>query len=158
MFTLPPQHDKPKPWDVDGTDHWKIDAFRREDNPTGLLEESSFAMLFPKYRGACCTIAQWLSLPACPALQTWYDCTCAHMNFICLQCSASMAAGRWEQSERRAERSPLVCCDSWRCVSVLCREVSAGGVAGDYEGAEGARHRLRAQPGERLYICFLSST
>ena len=46
------QHDKPKPWDVDGTDHWKIDPFRREDNPTGLLEESSFAMLFPKYRGA----------------------------------------------------------------------------------------------------------
>ena len=46
-----PQHDKPKPWDLDGTDHWKIDPFRREDNPTGLLEESSFAMLFPKYRG-----------------------------------------------------------------------------------------------------------
>ena len=45
------QHDKPKPWDVDGTDRWKIDPFRREDNPTGLLEESSFAMLFPKYRG-----------------------------------------------------------------------------------------------------------
>ncbi len=37
---------------MDGTDHWTIDPFRREDNPTGLLEESSFAMLFPKYRGA----------------------------------------------------------------------------------------------------------
>jgi ribosomal RNA assembly protein len=44
------QHDKPKPWDHDGIDHWKIEPFRPEDNPTGLLEESSFACLFPKYR------------------------------------------------------------------------------------------------------------
>lgn len=45
------QHDKPKPWDVDGTDHWSIQPFSKEDNPVGLLEESSFAILFPKYRG-----------------------------------------------------------------------------------------------------------
>ena len=45
------QHEKPKPWDVDGTDHWSIQPFSKEDNPTGLLEESSFAILFPKYRG-----------------------------------------------------------------------------------------------------------
>jgi hypothetical protein len=44
-------HDKPKPWDVDGTDHWGIQPFSKEDNPVGLLEESSFAILFPKYRG-----------------------------------------------------------------------------------------------------------
>jgi ribosomal RNA assembly protein len=38
-------------WDHDGIDHWKIEAFRPEDNLGGrVLEESQFATLFPKYR------------------------------------------------------------------------------------------------------------
>ncbi len=41
---------KDKPWDHDGIDHWNIPKFEKEDNPTGMLEESSFAVLFPKYR------------------------------------------------------------------------------------------------------------
>eukprot|EP00389_Voromonas_pontica_P010629 GDKH01016204.1.p2 GENE.GDKH01016204.1~~GDKH01016204.1.p2 ORF type:complete len:379 (+),score=92.59 GDKH01016204.1:114-1250(+) len=41
---------KEKPWDTDDIDHWKVDPFKPEDNPNGLLEESSFATLFPQYR------------------------------------------------------------------------------------------------------------
>ena len=42
---------KDKPWDNDpNLDKWKVDEFNPEDNPHGLLEESSFAVLFPQYR------------------------------------------------------------------------------------------------------------
>lgn len=42
---------KDKPWDNDPTlDKWEIQEFKPEDNPSGVLEESSFATLFPQYR------------------------------------------------------------------------------------------------------------
>ena len=43
---------KPKPWDSDPTiDKWKMDPFHQGDMSGGsLLEESSFATLFPQYR------------------------------------------------------------------------------------------------------------
>eukprot|EP00918_Siedleckia_nematoides_P056913 GHVU01124153.1.p1 GENE.GHVU01124153.1~~GHVU01124153.1.p1 ORF type:complete len:353 (-),score=75.27 GHVU01124153.1:204-1262(-) len=44
------RHRKDKPWDTDDVDHWKVEPFRPEDFPNNLLEESSFATLFPKYR------------------------------------------------------------------------------------------------------------
>lgn len=42
----------PKPWDNDPTlDKFKIDDFKAEDNPNGgVIEESSFSVLFPQYR------------------------------------------------------------------------------------------------------------
>lgn len=42
---------KDKPWDNEDTDHWKNDKWDADDLKGGsLLEESSFATLFPKYR------------------------------------------------------------------------------------------------------------
>lgn len=37
-------------WDNETIDHWAIEEFKPEHNPHSLLEESSFATLFPKYR------------------------------------------------------------------------------------------------------------
>ncbi|GAB65015.1 RNA-binding protein [Plasmodium cynomolgi strain B] len=41
---------KEKPWDNENIDHWKVEKFTREDNKNHFLEESSFKVLFPKYR------------------------------------------------------------------------------------------------------------
>ncbi|KAG5191423.1 hypothetical protein JKP88DRAFT_204904, partial [Tribonema minus] len=39
-----------KPWDNESIDHWAQPEWKDEDMPGPLLEESSFATLFPKYR------------------------------------------------------------------------------------------------------------
>ena len=41
---------KDKPWDNAEIDHWKIEEWNPDELPAPLLEESSFATLFPKYR------------------------------------------------------------------------------------------------------------
>jgi len=41
---------KDKPWDDENIDHWKLDEWKADYMSTSLLEESSFAILFPKYR------------------------------------------------------------------------------------------------------------
>lgn len=43
---------KDKPWDHEGIDHWKPVAITKDDVPSSgvLMEESSFATLFPQYR------------------------------------------------------------------------------------------------------------
>jgi len=42
---------KDKPWDNDpNLDKWKVDEFKPEDNPNGMVEESSFSVMFPQYR------------------------------------------------------------------------------------------------------------
>lgn len=41
---------KDKPWDHDGIDHWAVEPFKPEQVPGPLIEESSFATLFPQYR------------------------------------------------------------------------------------------------------------
>jgi len=41
---------KPKPWDTDDIDHWKIQQWSQDDDTKthAFLEESSFQVLFPR--------------------------------------------------------------------------------------------------------------
>lgn len=41
---------KDKPWDHAGIDHWAVEPFKPEQAAGPLVEESSFATLFPQYR------------------------------------------------------------------------------------------------------------
>ncbi|KAI0482467.1 putative rRNA assembly protein Mis3 [Xylariaceae sp. FL0804] len=51
LARMPSTHKKEKPWDTDDVDKWKVEPFKPEDNIGGTFaEESSFAVLFPKYR------------------------------------------------------------------------------------------------------------
>jgi len=48
---MPSTHNVDKPWDTDDIDKWKIEKFNPQDNVGGTFsEESSFGVLFPKYR------------------------------------------------------------------------------------------------------------
>ncbi|CAK7566838.1 MAG: ribosomal RNA assembly protein krr1 [Sporothrix epigloea] len=48
---MPSTHNRDKPWDTEDIDKWKEETFKPEDNTGGsFLEESSFVVLFPKYR------------------------------------------------------------------------------------------------------------
>ncbi|KAL8640487.1 MAG: hypothetical protein Q9228_002595 [Teloschistes exilis] len=49
---MPSTHNKnDKPWDTEDVDKWKVDTFTPTDSVAGAFaEESSFAVLFPKYR------------------------------------------------------------------------------------------------------------
>lgn len=44
------QYRRDKPWDTGDVDKWQVVKISADDNPVGMLEESSFATLFPKYR------------------------------------------------------------------------------------------------------------
>lgn len=48
---MPSTNNKEKPWDLPEIDKWKIDPFTAADNAGGTFtEESSFSVIFPKYR------------------------------------------------------------------------------------------------------------
>ncbi|KAI5673445.1 hypothetical protein M9H77_13809 [Catharanthus roseus] len=42
------KHEKPKPWDDESIDHWKIEKFDPSWNESGMLEVSSFSIIFPQ--------------------------------------------------------------------------------------------------------------
>ncbi len=48
LLSFSDKYRKPKPWDTDDIDHWKVLEWTPASMPAPLLEESSFATLYPQ--------------------------------------------------------------------------------------------------------------
>lgn len=127
---MPSTHKKDKPWDVDGTDHWKvrylpraqpdfepllmaqIEEFKPEDNVGGTFtEESSFACLFPKYREV------YLK-------QAWPLITKA-LEKRGISCTLDLVEGRMEVRTTRKTFDPAAILDARDLIKLLARSVPA---------------------------------
>jgi ribosomal RNA assembly protein len=105
------QYEKEKPWDHDGIDHWTVEPFRPEYNPGGLLEESSFACLFPKYR------EKYLR-------EVWPSVTKA-LKEVSLGCELNLVEGSMTVRTTRKTWDPFVIIKARDLIKLLARSVPA---------------------------------
>ncbi|VDC06270.1 unnamed protein product [Peniophora sp. CBMAI 1063] len=110
---------KDKPWDTDDIDHvrsWKVDPFKPEDNKGGtLLEESSFATLFPKYR------EKYLR-------EAWSAVTKA-LDAHGIACTLDLVHGSMAVRTTRKTYDPYIILKARDMIKLLARGVSAGQAA-----------------------------
>lgn len=111
MQLLAVQYEKEKPWDHDGIDHWAIQPFRPEHNPGGLLEESSFACLFPKYREIYLR-------------EVWPSVTKA-LKEVSLGCELNLVEGSMTVRTTRKTWDPFVIIKARDLIKLLARSVPA---------------------------------
>ena len=113
FFRSPPfaQHRKEKPWDDGSVDRWKIEPFTKEDNPTGLLEESSFATLFPRYR------EKYLR-------EVWPSVTRA-LKEHCIGCELNLVEGSMTVRTTRKTYDPYIIMKARDVIKLLARSVPA---------------------------------
>ncbi|RZC85139.1 hypothetical protein C5167_007752 [Papaver somniferum] len=105
------KHDKPKPWDHDGIDHWKIDKFDPTWNERGMLEVSSFSTLFPVYREKYLQDA-W---PSVKGALKQFD----------ISCDLNLVEGSMTVSTTRKTRDPYIIVKARDLIKLLSRSVPA---------------------------------
>ncbi|KAI3871923.1 hypothetical protein MKX03_012956 [Papaver bracteatum] len=105
------KHDKPKPWDHDGIDHWKIDKFDPTWNEGGMLEVSSFSTLFPVYREKYLQDA-W---PSVKGALKQFD----------ISCDLNLVEGSMTVSTTRKTRDPYIIVKARDLIKLLSRSVPA---------------------------------
>ncbi|GMH94979.1 hypothetical protein TL16_g13048 [Triparma laevis f. inornata] len=102
---------KDKPWDNENIDHWKQESWKEEYMPSSLLEESSFATLFPKYRETYLR-------------QIWPLIT-RTLDSQSLSCSLDLLEGSMTVKTTRKTKDPYVILKGRDLIKLLARSIPA---------------------------------
>ncbi|KAJ9553850.1 hypothetical protein OSB04_017895 [Centaurea solstitialis] len=105
------KHDKPKPWDDESIDHWKIEKFDPSWNEGGLLEVSSFSTLFPQYREKY--------------LQEAWPIVKGALKEHGISCELDLVKGSMTVSTTRKTKDPYIIVKSRDLIKLLSRSVPA---------------------------------
>ncbi|PIA25098.1 hypothetical protein AQUCO_12500010v1 [Aquilegia coerulea] len=105
------KHDKPKPWDDESIDHWKIENFDPSWNEGGLLEATSFSTLFPAYREKY--------------LQEVWPVVKSALKQYGVSCELNLVKGSMTVSTTLKTRDPYIIIKARDLIKLLSRSVSA---------------------------------
>ncbi|KAI9635516.1 rRNA processing-related protein [Dioszegia hungarica] len=107
------RHRKEKPWDTDDIDHWKIESMSAPDPDTHrpFTEESSFALLFPKYRE--------------PYLRSVWGTITSALDGLGLACELDLVQGRMTVKTTRKTWDPYIVFKGRDVLKLLARGVNA---------------------------------
>lgn len=107
------RHRKDKPWDTDDIDHWALEEFKAP-NPEAhkpFLEESSFALLFPKYRE--------------PYLRSVWSSITSALEAYGLACELDLVQGKMTVKTTRKTWDPYIVFKGRDLLKLLARGVNA---------------------------------
>ncbi|KAI8635274.1 ribosomal RNA assembly protein KRR1 [Xylariaceae sp. FL1651] len=109
---MPSTYKRDKPWDTEDIDKWKIEPFQPSDNVGGTLaEESSFIVLFPKYREVYLR-------------EAWPGVTKALKN-LGIACTLNLVEGLMEVKTTRKTWDPAAILKARDLIKLLARSVPA---------------------------------
>ncbi|KAI1325503.1 ribosomal RNA assembly protein KRR1 [Xylariaceae sp. FL0255] len=109
---MPSTQNRDKPWDTEDIDKWNIEPFKPEDNTGGTMaEESSFVVLFPKYRETYLR-------------EAWAGVTRALKN-VGIACQLDLVLGQMEVKTTRKTWDPAAILKARDLIKLLARSVPA---------------------------------
>nr|ODN76440.1 ribosomal RNA assembly protein [Cryptococcus depauperatus CBS 7841] len=107
------RHRKDKPWDTEDVDHWAIPEFNPPpvEQHKPFLEESSFALLFPKYRE--------------PYLRSVWSTITSALESHALACELDLVQGKMTVKTTRKTWDPYIVLKGRDSLKLLARGVNA---------------------------------